>query len=78
MKAPTVIRTPVRIETERADYLPFNDVREPASVNALAAAMRTNLLSEFLQTYRGRRRREGHRSHSTNSFARSFQKRQQP
>jgi hypothetical protein len=63
---------------ERTDYVPFNDASGSASVNILAATVRTHLPPEFARTHRGRRGWEGHRSHLMNSFARSFQKRQWP
>ena len=63
---------------ECTDYVPFNNASGSASVNILAATVRTNLPPGFVRTHRDRRGWEGHRSDLVDTFARSFQKRQQP
>jgi hypothetical protein len=61
IEAPVAICTPVRKETESADYVPFNNSPRSASVNVLAAAVRTIPHAELFCTHR-RRNRSGRRS----------------
>src|SRR5208283_781832 len=55
IEPPVAIRAPVRKETESTDHVAFDSAPCTASVNILAAAVRTNLPAEVLRTHRGRR-----------------------